>query len=304
MLMPQDRFRSQRAGSSQKLSALTDFEYRVWDQYQLSADDFGIMPCEAIQLQADNMALRAPRRTEAEVQEALERFIAIKLVFAYEHQHRRYIVDPKWQHFQRVSYPKQTMNPAPPADVLAQCHVWTQALFAQCFGKKSQKFSKPPENSEIFQNPSEGMGSDQVANGKEIAAKTNGKGQMADGAVPTTALTLVPSPPTWIGRFDEFWAAYPRRVGKEDARKKYQRLNPDATLHTQVLAAIDRHKRLPQWLKDNGEYIPHPTTWLNKRRWEDEPATALQGVRATVSPTTENNMRALAHLLRPQAVGQ
>lgn len=23
-------------------------------------------------------------------------------------------------------------------------------------------------------------------------------------------------------------------------------------------------------MKDNGQYIPYPSTWLNQRRWEDE----------------------------------
>ena len=30
------------------------------------------------------------------------------------------------------------------------------------------------------------------------------------------------------------------------------------------------HKRLDQWKKDSGRFVPYPATWLNNRRWEDE----------------------------------
>ena len=30
-----------------------------------------------------------------------------------------------------------------------------------------------------------------------------------------------------------------------------------------------------QWLKDEGRYIPHPATWINGRRWEDEQPISL-----------------------------
>jgi hypothetical protein len=41
--MPQDRLRSPRGGHGRRTTSLSDFEFRVWDQYQLSADDFGVM---------------------------------------------------------------------------------------------------------------------------------------------------------------------------------------------------------------------------------------------------------------------
>lgn len=71
-------------------------------------------------------------------------------------------------------------------------------------------------------------------------------------------------------RFDEFWGAYPRKIGKAAARKVYQRLKPTADLHAKILTAIDTAKHSDQWTKDNGQFIPHPTTWLNQGRWDDE----------------------------------
>jgi hypothetical protein len=71
-------------------------------------------------------------------------------------------------------------------------------------------------------------------------------------------------------RFDEFWAAYPRKVGKEAARKAWRRIKPTADHLAKVLLAIENAKKSCQWHKDNGQYIPNPATWLNQGRWDDE----------------------------------
>lgn len=71
--------------------------------------------------------------------------------------------------------------------------------------------------------------------------------------------------------FDRFWGAYPRKVSKADARKAFAKLNPDGELVEAMLRALDWQKRLPEWTKDGGQFVPYPATWLNARRWEDEP---------------------------------
>lgn len=70
--------------------------------------------------------------------------------------------------------------------------------------------------------------------------------------------------------FDRFWEAYPKKVAKEVARKAFEKVSPDEVLLSAILKAIDAQKRTAQWTKDNGEFIPHPSTWLNQARWEDK----------------------------------
>jgi hypothetical protein len=70
--------------------------------------------------------------------------------------------------------------------------------------------------------------------------------------------------------FDRFWASYPRHTGKQAAEKAFLRLNPDDDLLGIMLKAITAWSKSEQWTKDDGQYIPHPATWLNGRRWEDE----------------------------------
>lgn len=70
--------------------------------------------------------------------------------------------------------------------------------------------------------------------------------------------------------FDEFWAGYPRKINKAGALACYRKLKVDENLHASILDGVKRWKETEQWNKDDGKYIPHPATWLNQRRWEDE----------------------------------
>jgi hypothetical protein len=71
------------------------------------------------------------------------------------------------------------------------------------------------------------------------------------------------------GRFEEFWKAYPNKVGKDAAKRAFEKRKPDPALLAQMLAAIAAQKASPKWVKDDGQYIPNPATWLNQGRWQD-----------------------------------
>lgn len=89
--------------------------------------------------------------------------------------------------------------------------------------------------------------------------------------VETMSPPIVPqaADPDWT-LFDRFWSAYPKKKGKEDARKAWKKLNPDLELCCIMSAALDRDKRSHAWQKKGGEFIPYPASWLRGRRWEDE----------------------------------
>ena len=74
------------------------------------------------------------------------------------------------------------------------------------------------------------------------------------------------------GKFDMFWSVYPKKVGKEAARKAFKKVKVNINV---ILSAVEEQKYCEQWLKDGGQYIPNPATWLNQGRWEDEPLTKL-----------------------------
>ena len=77
--------------------------------------------------------------------------------------------------------------------------------------------------------------------------------------------------------FDAFWAAYPIKKAKAAAKKAWKKLAPSQVLQAKILAAVENQKRWPQWNKDGGRFIPHPATWLNGRRWEDQEPQAMPG---------------------------
>ena len=72
---------------------------------------------------------------------------------------------------------------------------------------------------------------------------------------------------TVINGFDKFWEAYPNKKDKQKAMKAWAKHQPDIV---NVLKALVTQKGSEQWKKDDGRFIPLPTTWLNGARWEDE----------------------------------
>lgn len=77
--------------------------------------------------------------------------------------------------------------------------------------------------------------------------------------------------------FDKFWSVYPRHEGKQNARKAFEKLKVDEPLLETLINAIVKQKQSAQW--SDPQYVPHPATWLNGRRWEDEPVKAGPGKR-------------------------
>jgi hypothetical protein len=80
--------------------------------------------------------------------------------------------------------------------------------------------------------------------------------------------------------FDEFWAAYPRKVGKPAALKAYRaaskRLRSRNVPADQFLLAAARSLATDPNLPP-ATFIPHPTTWLNRDGWDDGPLPSRTG---------------------------
>lgn len=70
-------------------------------------------------------------------------------------------------------------------------------------------------------------------------------------------------------RFARFWMAYPKKVGRGAAEKAWLKAGINGEIE-QVMSAIESQKQSDQWIKDGGQYIPNPATWINQKRWLDE----------------------------------
>ena len=71
----------------------------------------------------------------------------------------------------------------------------------------------------------------------------------------------------YMSDFDVFWSEYPKKVGKEAARKAWTKSNPNINI---VLNTLSWQKQSNQWFVNNGKFIPNPATWINQHRWDDE----------------------------------
>lgn len=69
--------------------------------------------------------------------------------------------------------------------------------------------------------------------------------------------------------FADFWAAYPRKVGKGGAEKAFAAAIAKGATVAEIAAGLNRQA----WPADP-QFIPHPATWLNQRRWLDDPKAA------------------------------
>lgn len=72
------------------------------------------------------------------------------------------------------------------------------------------------------------------------------------------------------GQFEKFYKNYPRKVKKKEVEKWFLKNKPSSELFSSIMHSLEQFRGSKDWLKDNGQYIPYPSTWLNQERWKDE----------------------------------
>ena len=86
----------------------------------------------------------------------------------------------------------------------------------------------------------------------------------------TVPYSTIPKTTTTPLGFEAFWNNYPKKIGKGAAERAWKKI-PHSKQHLEkIMGAVAAQSRSEQWLKDGGQFIPHPATWLNQKRWEDE----------------------------------
>lgn len=127
--MPEDRFLHPKCGHSQKVTMLTDLEFRVWTQYILSADDFGVMRATPAKIKADNEHL--DNRSVRHLERSLATLLTCGLLDLFEHQGKAFVYQRDWQKWQKVEYPRSTNLPKPNEAALERCDEATRELFTK-----------------------------------------------------------------------------------------------------------------------------------------------------------------------------
>jgi hypothetical protein len=93
--------------------------------------------------------------------------------------------------------------------------------------------------------------------------------------------------------FEQFWESYPRKIGKRTAQTAWQRAIK-RTDPERILAGVTNW--LPTWSRGDPKFIPHPTTWLNRDGWLDQPPPATSGLNPSLQAV-------LAHAQQRKANG-
>lgn len=70
--------------------------------------------------------------------------------------------------------------------------------------------------------------------------------------------------------FESFWNTYPKKVNKKKSKEKFMKICKTEKVFNEIMAGLHSQLKSDEWKKNNGQFIPHPTTWLNGERWQDE----------------------------------
>lgn len=218
--------------TSERVNAL-GWEAEVFYRRLMSVvDDFGRFSAHPSLLRASLYPLKLDTVRDANLERLLASVEHARLVRVYQVAGKRYL---ELLDFRQQARAKESKYPPPPSD---------------CESHAQHVHSKSEADAPVF-GDGDGDG--------DVNPPTP---QGAGGPV-----AVAESPPG----FAEFWAAYPRKVAKPQAAKAFARLRPlpDGLLDT-ILSALKAQAESDQWRRENGRFIPHPATWLNARRWEDE----------------------------------
>lgn len=75
------------------------------------------------------------------------------------------------------------------------------------------------------------------------------------------------SPTAIAAEFDQWYSDYPKKEGKEAARKAFAKARKSAELQ-ELIDGLARYKKAAQGTERR--FIPNPATWLNAGRWQDD----------------------------------
>lgn len=137
---------------------------------------------------------------------------------------------------------------------------------------KLYKYVKPPKNDALSDTLSEVERDCSQEQEQEQEQKKEQKNTLPPPAASMRESAYDPD-------FEVFWNAYPKRVGKKIAEKSWL----VAVKGQSLLASVGGRKNAIALIleaatlfaaspKGKGEWCPHPATWLNQNRFEDDPA--------------------------------
>ncbi|MEW2415341.1 hypothetical protein AB0953_16720 [Streptomyces sp. NPDC046866] len=208
-------------------------------------DDNGVGPADARLIRAAIWPLEETPDILQRTREDLQRLHAARLIALYEDSGRPLVAVANWSEHQKVSHPRKNRFPRP------------EEVRDLQKGSTPEGLQSPPED---YQSPPETFRPEQGSGSRDQGA---GKG--------------TPSPPPAASAsdpglaFDAFWSAYPRKAGKSEAAKAYNKAIKAGAHPDRILAALKAHADYYRAAQTEQQFIPHASTWLNQARYEEDP---------------------------------
>ena len=239
--------------TSESLDSLTSFQETFFYRLLVNCDDYGCMDARPRILAARLYPIRGIGPDE--VEETLQALIRENLITIYRVKGKPYLHVTTWEQHQQLRAKKRKFPDPAMADETVSptddCNGYQMKsddsngnhLPASCARAESESESNPNINPNQNQKPNQTP--------KPTCAPARG-GTDADD------------------RFTAFWNEYPKHVAKQDALKAWRKLRPDGALMDRLMTALATCKKSDEWTREDGRFIPHPATWLNGHRWEDE----------------------------------
>ncbi len=76
--------------------------------------------------------------------------------------------------------------------------------------------------------------------------------------------------PEYSELFEAFWREYPNKKKKHNAYQSWKKYKCGNGLYDEIMSALKKQKNSDEWARDGGKYIPHGSTWVNGKMWQDE----------------------------------
>ena len=70
--------------------------------------------------------------------------------------------------------------------------------------------------------------------------------------------------------FEEVWKIYPKKQGKENAKKAYIKARKAGTSNCEIVAGLLRYIDFIKANRTEDRYIKHGSTWFNQKCWDDD----------------------------------
>lgn len=219
-----NRILKESIAKSEKISNLTDFQFRLWIHLITYVDDYGRGDARPAIIKGSCFPFR-DRMTNKDIEKGLADLAGAGCVCLYKVDGKPYLYFPNWEQHQRV---RTKVSKCPAPDESNTC----PQPAADC-GDSPQSAARIQNTEYRIQN---------------TESESNAQA------------------------FERFWDVYPKKVGKKNAQKAFEKVKVDVQV---LIDAVERQKKSSQWCKDNGQYIPNPATWLNQERWLDEMDTNM-----------------------------